>query len=55
MLRYYERMKIHELARHLGVSKGTVKSRLHYAIREMQKLLPAEMNLFGAGGTKETV
>jgi RNA polymerase sigma-70 factor (ECF subfamily) len=53
VLRYYEHMKIHELARHLGVSKGTVKSRLHYAIREMQKLLPSEMNLFGAGGTKE--
>ncbi len=55
VLRYYEHMKIHEMARHLGVSKGTVKSRLHYAIRDMQKLLPAEMNLFGAGGTKETV
>ena len=53
VLRYYEHMKIHELARHLGVSKGTVKSRLHYAIREMQKILPSEMNLFGAGGTKE--
>ena len=55
VLRYYEQMKIHELARHLGVSKGTVKSRLHYAVREMQKLLPAEMNLFGQGGTKDTV
>jgi RNA polymerase sigma-70 factor (ECF subfamily) len=55
VLRYYERMKIHELARHLGVSKGTVKSRLHYAIREMQKLLPAEMNLFGQSGTKEKI
>jgi len=55
VLRYYEQMKIDELARHLGVSPGTVKSRLHYAIQEMQKLLPAEMNLFGAGGTKETV
>ena len=53
ILRYYEHMKIHELAQHLGVSTGTVKSRLHYAIREMQKLLPAEMNLFGANGTKE--
>src|SRR5208283_2153752 len=41
VLRYYEQMKIDELARHLGVSKGTVKSRLHYAIREMQRLLPA--------------
>jgi RNA polymerase sigma-70 factor (ECF subfamily) len=55
VLRYYEHMKIHEMAQNLGVSKGTVKSRLHYAILEMQKLLPAEMNLFGVGGTKETV
>jgi RNA polymerase sigma-70 factor (ECF subfamily) len=53
VLRFYEQMKIHEIAAHLGISKGTVKSRLHYAIREMQKFLPAEMNLFGAGGTKE--
>lgn len=55
VLRYYERMKMDEIARALGVSKGTVKSRLHYATREMQKLLPPEMNLFGASGTKETV
>ncbi len=53
VLRYYEHMKIEEMARHLGISKGTVKSRLHYAVREMQKLFPAEMNLFGAEGTKE--
>lgn len=53
VLRYYEQMKIDDMARHLGVSTGTVKSRLHYAVREMQKLFPAEMNLFGAGGTKE--
>ena len=55
VLRYYEHFKINEMAQVLGVSKGTVKSRLHYAIQEMQKLLPAEMNLFGAGGTKETI
>jgi DNA-directed RNA polymerase specialized sigma24 family protein len=48
-------MKIHEMACHLGISKGTVKSRLHYAIQEMQRVLPAEMNLFGVGGTKETI
>jgi RNA polymerase sigma-70 factor (ECF subfamily) len=53
VLRFYEHMKISELAQHLKVSTGTVKSRLHYAIREMQKLFPPEMNLFGAGGTKE--
>jgi RNA polymerase sigma factor (sigma-70 family) len=55
VLRYYEHLKIHEMARRLGVSNGTMKSRLHYAIREMQKLFPAEMNLFGAGGTKEKI
>jgi RNA polymerase sigma-70 factor, ECF subfamily len=54
ILRYYEDMKIHEIAKHLGISKGTVKSRLHYAIGEMQKLLPDELNLFGACGTEET-
>jgi RNA polymerase sigma-70 factor (ECF subfamily) len=53
ILRYYENMKIHQIARHLGISKGTVKSRLHYAIGEMQKLLPVELNLFDARGTEE--
>jgi RNA polymerase sigma-70 factor (ECF subfamily) len=53
ILRYYENMKIREIASHLGISKGTIKSRLHYAIGEMQKLLPGELNLFGACGTEE--
>jgi RNA polymerase sigma-70 factor (ECF subfamily) len=53
VLRFYEDMKIHEIARHLGLSTGTVKSRLHYAITKMQNLVPAEMNLFGPGGTEE--
>ena len=52
LLRFYEGMKIREIARHLGVSKGTVKSRLHYALERMQQLLPNEMNLFGAAGTE---
>jgi len=55
VLRFYEHMKIDEIARHLGVSKGTVKSRLHYAIHEMQKLFPKEMNLFSVGGTNEKI
>jgi RNA polymerase sigma-70 factor (ECF subfamily) len=53
VLRFYEEMKIHEIAAHLGVSKGTVKSRLHYAIAQMQRLTPRELNLFGATGTNE--
>jgi RNA polymerase sigma-70 factor, ECF subfamily len=53
VLRYYENMMIHEIAAQLGISKGTVKSRLHYAIAEMQKLLPGDLNLFGGGGTEE--
>jgi len=55
VLRFYGRMKIGEMARHLGVSTGTVKSRLHYAISEMRKLFPEEMNLFSVGGTKERI
>lgn len=54
ILRYYENMKIHEMARHLGISKGTVKSRLHYAIGQMRRLLPNELNLFGVRGTEKT-
>jgi RNA polymerase sigma-70 factor (ECF subfamily) len=53
ILRFYEDMKINEIAAHLGISKGTVKSRLHYAIAEMQRQLPAELNLFGVCGTEE--
>jgi RNA polymerase sigma-70 factor (ECF subfamily) len=51
VLRYYENLRIGEIAAALGVSQGTVKSRLHYATAEMQRLLPAEMNLFGHDGT----
>jgi RNA polymerase sigma-70 factor, ECF subfamily len=53
VLRFYEDMKIHEIAAHLGISNGTVKSRLHYAIAEMQRRLPGELNPFGACGTEE--
>jgi RNA polymerase sigma-70 factor (ECF subfamily) len=53
VLRYYENLKIHEIAAQLRISKGTVKSRLHYAIAEMENLLPREMNLFSGGGTEE--
>jgi RNA polymerase sigma-70 factor (ECF subfamily) len=54
VLRFYEDLKIHEIAARLGISRGTVKSRLHYAIAKLQQLLPAEMNLFGVGVTNKT-
>jgi len=51
VLRYYEKLKIAEIARQAGVSKGTVKSRLHYAVRHLEQLIPREMNLFVSGDT----
>jgi RNA polymerase sigma factor (sigma-70 family) len=54
VLRFYENMKLGEIAAHLDLATGTVKSRLHYGLAEMQRLLPGELNLFGVGGTKET-
>ncbi|HEY1787339.1 MAG TPA: RNA polymerase sigma factor [Verrucomicrobiae bacterium] len=53
VLRYYESLKIHEIAAHLGISKGTVKSRLHYALEQLQTFLPGELNLFGPDNTEE--
>ena len=52
VLRFYGNLKLEEIAVRLGISKGTVKSRLHYAMAKMQELLPPEMNLFDAGGTE---
>lgn len=53
ILRYYEGMKIGEIARHTGVTKGTVKSRLHYATRHLRQLISKELNLFRTHGTYE--
>lgn len=51
ILRYYENMKIGEIARQAGVSVGTVKSRLHYAVRCLEQFIPREMNLCAAEDT----
>ena len=51
VLRYYENLKIEEIARHIGASKGTVKSRLHYAVRCLEQFIPREMNLFVSSDT----
>lgn len=46
ILRYFEEMKMREIARHAGVATGTIKSRLHHAVRRLEQLLPGELNLF---------
>jgi RNA polymerase sigma-70 factor (ECF subfamily) len=51
VLRYYENLRIQEIADQTGVSKGTVKSRLFYAVRSLEQWIPCEMNLFVSDGT----
>jgi RNA polymerase sigma-70 factor (ECF subfamily) len=53
ILRYFESLKIEEIARQTGVSSGTVKSRLHYAARCLEQLIPQELNVFASEGTHE--
>lgn len=38
-LRYYRDLSLDEIAAALGISAGTVGSRLHYALRHMRSLL----------------
>jgi RNA polymerase sigma-70 factor (ECF subfamily) len=51
ILRYFESMKIEEIAQLTAVSSGTVKSRLHYAVRCLEEIIPQEMNPFACEGT----
>ena len=53
VLRFYENLKLHEIAAQTGVSAGTIKSRLHYALRCLEKLVPDELNLFASEGTHD--
>jgi RNA polymerase sigma-70 factor, ECF subfamily len=53
VLRYYENLNISDIASRTGISEGTVKSRLHYAVRRLEQLLPPEMNFFARNGTDE--
>lgn len=53
VLRYFETMKIHDIAAQTGMSPGTVKSRLHYAVRCLERLLPNELNLFTSKDTHD--
>ena len=47
ILRYYEGLKIIEIAEITRVSEGTVKSRLHYATEALRRKIPQDLNLFG--------
>jgi len=51
ILRYYEGLKITEIAEIAGVSKGTVKSRLHYATEALRNIMPSDSMLFGHSTT----
>ncbi len=43
ILRYFEEFKISEIAQTLQISKGTVKSRLHYALKLLRKTVSNEL------------
>lgn len=47
VLRYFEEMKVDDIARQLGLRSGTVKSRLHYAAARLRAALPPEMQRRG--------
>jgi RNA polymerase sigma-70 factor, ECF subfamily len=53
VLRFYENLKIHEISAQTGLSAGTIKSRLHYALRCLEKRVPEELNLFAPEGTHD--
>ena len=46
-----ENMKLQAIADQTGASLGTVKSRLHYALRCLERELPAELNLMTSQDT----
>ena len=56
ILRYYEGLKITEIAEIVKASEGTVKSRLHYATEAMRKKMPSNLNVLNRSITnnKET-
>jgi RNA polymerase sigma-70 factor (ECF subfamily) len=44
-LRFYEEASLAEIASALGLSLGTVKSRLHHALKKLRQM-PSLLNLF---------
>lgn len=50
ILRYFEELTLPEITARLGLRTGTVKSRLHYALSNLRKILPPELNPCGDNG-----
>ena len=46
VLRYFEEMAVSEIAVQVNVTEGTVKSRLHYALRRLREIITEELNDF---------
>ncbi len=46
ILRFFEDFKIAEIAEALKISKGTVKSRLHYALKKLRTTISDELRTF---------
>jgi RNA polymerase sigma-70 factor (ECF subfamily) len=40
-LRFYRDLPVDEIARRLGIPSGTVQSRLHYALKQLNDLIDA--------------
>jgi len=48
VLRYYDQLPVLEIAKRLGCSTGTVKSRLFHARQQMSVLVPQSLNPFAS-------
>jgi RNA polymerase sigma-70 factor (ECF subfamily) len=46
VLRYFEELPVCEIAEQVKVTQGTVKSRIHYALRRLRELVSEELNDF---------
>ena len=42
MLRFFEDLTVDQIASRTGIGAGTVKSRLHYALRDLRAAVDAE-------------
>ena len=45
VLRFFEGLKLEQIAEQMGLSTGTIKAHLHNALKRLRKLLPDSLNL----------